>query len=68
MLFVCLVLLTCMVQWGNKDLSDVVRSEITTAMQYSHGEDKGIAIECCFYDFDTCKRVLLENLGVRLLA
>ncbi len=66
----CLVLLTCTGQRGNKDLSDDVRREITQGLQEGHGADKGIAIadSCCFYDFETCERVSLENSGVRLLA
>ena len=70
MLFVCLVLLTCAVQYNNKNIGEAVRREITQGLQERHGADKGVAIAalCCFYDFETCEEITVSNSIVRLLA
>ena len=68
MLFVCLVLLTCAGQKGNENISDAVKREITQGLQERHGADKGLAVSCCFYDFETCLGIDCSNSNVRMLA
>ena len=68
MLLVRLLLLTCVEQDGNKDMSDAVKREITQGIQEGHGADKGVAVgaSCRFFDFETCEEIKLYNSNVRL--
>ena len=70
MLLVRLLLLTCVEQDGNKDMSDAVKREITQALQEGHGADKGVAVgaSCRFFDFETCEEINLSKSNVRLLS
>ena len=65
-----LLLLTCVEQFRNKDMSDAVKREITQVLQEGHGADKGVAVaaSCCFSDFETCEAIVLYNSNVRLLS
>ncbi len=69
-----LLLLTCVEQDYNKDMSDAVKREITQGLQEGHGADKGVAIYitdksiCHFFDFETCGEITLSNSNVRLLS
>ena len=56
-----LLLLTCDEQYGNDDISDAVKREITQGLQERHGADKGVAIgaSCLFFDFETCEKINL---------
>ena len=69
LLLVRLLLLTCMEQDGNDDMSDAVKREITQGLQERHGADKGVAItagsSCLFFDFETCEEIGILNLHVR---
>ncbi len=64
------MLLTCVEQDGNKDMSDAVKREITQVLQEGHGADKGVAVgaSCRFFDFETCKEIGLSVSNVRLLS
>ncbi len=72
LLLVRLLLLTCMEQYGNVNMSDAVKREITQVLQEGQGADKGVAItvasSCCFFDFATCEEIDLFYLNVRLLS
>ncbi len=74
MLLVRLLLLTCVEQNGNEDMSEAVKREITQGLQEGHGADKGAAIyitdnsSCRFFDFETCEEIVLYNSNVRLLS
>ena len=61
-------MLTCAVQNGNKSISDDVKREITQGLQERHGADKGLAVSCCFYDFETREEIDWSDSNVRLLA
>ena len=63
------MLLTCVEQDGNDDISDAVKREVTQGLQEGHGADKGVAIDasCRFFDFETCEAIVLYNSNVRLL-
>ena len=65
-----LLLLTCVEQDGNEDMSDAVKREITQVLQEGHGADKGVAVgaSCRFFDFETCEGIGLYNCNVRLLS
>ena len=74
LLLVRLLLLTCVEQDGNKDMSDAVKREITQGLQEGHGVNKGVAFyitdksNCCFSDFETCEEIDLSKKNVRLLS
>ncbi len=70
LLLVRLLLLTRAGQGGNEGMSDSVKREIAQVLQEGHGADKGIAVgaSCCFFDFETCERIELKCLNVRLLS
>ena len=67
LLLVRLLLLTCVEQRGNKDMSEAVKREITQVLQEGHGVDKGVAIgaSCSFFDFETCEQIGLRVSKVR---
>ena len=67
LLLVRLLLLTCAEQYGNDDMSDAVKREITQGLQEGHGADKGVAIgaSCLFFDFETCEAMDLNDSNVR---
>ena len=67
LLLVRLLLLTCVEQYGNDDMSDAVKREVTQGLQEGHGADKGVAIgaSCLFFDFETCEKIGLLNSNVR---
>ena len=67
LLLVRLLLLTCDEQYGNVDMSDDVKREVTQVLQEGHGADKGVAIgaSCRFFDFETCEKIGLLNSNVR---
>ena len=69
LLLVRLLLLTCVEQNGNADMSDAVKREITQGLQEGHGADQGVTItarsSCRFFDFETCKKIDLSNSNVR---
>ena len=67
LLLVRLLLLTCVEQIGNDDMSDAVKREITQGLQEGHGADKGVAIgaSCLFFDFETCEEIGLPGSKVR---
>ena len=67
LLLVRLLLLTCVEQYGNRDMSDAVKREVTQGLQEGHGADKGVAIgaSCSFFDFETCKEIGLSESNVR---
>ncbi len=58
-----LLLLTCVEQRGNEDMSDAVKRQFTQVLQEGHGADKGVAITagsyCHFFDFETCEKINL---------
>ncbi len=64
LLLVRLLLLTCVEQYGNRDMSDAVKREVTQGLQEGHGVDNGVAIgaSCLFFDFETCEKIDL-NIG-----
>jgi hypothetical protein len=68
LLLVRLLLLTCVEQDGNEDMSDAVKREITQGLQEGHGADKGVAVgaSCRFSDFETCEEIVLNRENVRL--
>ena len=72
LLLVRLLLLTCMEQYDNDNMSDAVKREITQGLQEGHGADKGVAIttvsRCRFFDFETCETIDLSKKKVRLLS
>jgi hypothetical protein len=70
LLLVRLLLLTCVDQGGNCDISDAVMREITQGLQERHGADKGVAVgaSCSFFDFDTCEFIDFYDSHVRLLS
>jgi hypothetical protein len=68
LLLVRLLLLTFVEQDNNKDMSDAVKREITHGLQEGHGADKGVAVSCRFFDFETCKNIDLDHSKVRSLA
>ena len=70
LLLVRLLLLTCVEQARNEDMSDAVKREITQGLQEGHGADKGIAVaaSCRFFDFETCELIVLIESNVRLLS
>ena len=65
-----LLLLTCVEQSDNEDMSEAVKREITQGLQERHGLDKGIAIAgtCIFFDFETCEQINLYHNRVRCIA
>ncbi len=69
-----LLLLTCVDQYGNKDMSEAVKREITQGLQEGHGADKGVAIyitarsKCRFFECETCEAIDLDYTNVRLLS
>ena len=69
LLLVRLLLLTCVEQYGNDDISDAVKREVTQGLQEGHGADNGVAItvisSCRFFDFETCEEIGLNRLRVR---
>ena len=67
LLLVRLLLLTCVEQRGNDDMSDAVKREITQGLQEGHGADKGVAIgaSCLFFDFETCEKIEIRRSNVR---
>ena len=70
LLLVRLLLLTCVEQNGNDDMSDAVKREVTQGLQEGHGADNGVAIttgsSCFFFDFETCEEIKLIRSNVRL--
>ncbi len=70
LLYVRLLLLTCVEQGGNEGMSDAVKREITQGLQEGHGADNGVAVaaSCRFFDFETCEEVNLSSANVRLLS
>ncbi len=68
LLLVRLLLLTCVEQDGNKDMSEAVKREITQGLQEGHGADKGVAVgaSCRFFDFETCEEIDLSFSNVCL--
>jgi hypothetical protein len=70
LLLVRLLLLTCVEQNGNEDMSYAVKREITQVLQEGHGADKGVAVaaSCQFFDFETCEDIDLRYSNVRLLS
>ena len=70
LLLVRLLLLTCVEQNGNDDMSDAVKREITQGLQEGHGADKGVAVaaSCRFFDFETYEAIDLYYSNVRLLS
>ncbi len=70
LLLVRLLLLTCVGQGGNWDMSDALKREITQVLQEGHGADKGFAVapSCRFFDFETCQEIKLTHSNVRLLS
>ena len=71
LLLVRLLLLTCMEQYDNDNMSDAVKREITQGLQEGHGADKGVAIvgaTCRIFDFETCENTDLNDSEVRLLS
>ena len=67
LLLVRLLLLTCDEQYGNRDISDAVKREVTQGLQEGHGADKGVAIGalCLFFDFETCEKIKIRRSNVR---
>ena len=69
LLLVRLLLLTCVEQGGNDDMSDAVRREITQGLQEGHGADNGVNIttksSCLLFDFETCEEIGLPRSNVR---
>ena len=67
LLLVRLLLLTCVEQYRNYDMSDAVKREITQGLQERHGADKGFAVaaSCRFFDFETCEEIRLSDSYVR---
>ena len=69
LLLVRLLLLTCVEQDGNYDMSFAVKREITQVLQEGNGADKGVAItadsSCLFFDFETCEEIRLFGNNVR---
>ena len=67
LLLVRLLLLTCVEQGGNGDMSDAVKREITQGLQERHGADNGLAIgaSCLFFDFETCEEIGIYGINVR---
>ena len=67
LLLVRLLLLTCVEQGGNVDISVAVKREVTQGLQEGHGADKGVAIgaSCRFFDFETCEGINLPGSKVR---
>jgi hypothetical protein len=65
-----LLLLTCVEQYDNEDMSEAVKREITQVLQEGHGADKGVAVgaSCRFFDFETCEEIDLDRKYVRLLS
>ena len=55
-------------QSGNKGISDAVKREITQILVERHGADKGSAVACVFYDFETCEGIDLQHKYVRCIA
>jgi hypothetical protein len=71
LLLVRFLLLTCVGQGNNYDMSDAVKWEITQGLQERHGADKGVAVagsSCRFFDFETCENTDLNDSEVRLLS
>ena len=62
-----MLLLTCVEQYGNRDMSVAVKREVTQGLQEGHGADKGVAIgvSCLFFDFETCEKIGLDYSKVR---
>ena len=67
LLLVRLLLLTCVEQYGNDDMSDAVKREVTQVLQEGHWADKGVAIgaSCLFFDFETCEKIEIRRSNVR---
>ena len=67
LLLVRLLLLTCVEQYGNDDMSDAVKRQVTQGLQEGHGADKGVAIgaSCRFFDFETCEEIGRYDSNVR---
>ena len=59
--------LTCDEQYGNADISDAVKREVTQGLQEGHRVDKGVAIgaSCLFFDFETCEKIEIRRSNVR---
>ncbi len=70
LLLVRLLLLTCVEQRGNSNMSDALKREITQGLQERHGADKGVAVaaSCRFFDFETCEEIDPNDKNVRLLS
>jgi hypothetical protein len=62
-----LLLLTCVEQDYNIEMSDAVKREITQGLQEGHGADKGVAVGQTFFDF-SCVEIILSCKNVRLLS
>ena len=69
LLLVRLLLLTCVEQYGNRDMSVAVKREVTQGLQERHGVDNGVAItadlSCLFFDFETCEKIEIRRSNVR---
>ncbi len=67
-----LLLLTCVEQRDNKDMSDAVKRKITQGLQEGHGADKGAAMYITgksisrIFDFETCEKIELSQSNVLL--
>ncbi len=72
LLLVRLLLLTCVEQRSNEDMSEAVKREIMQGLQEGHGADKGVAFyitarsSCRFFDCETCEEINLRGSDVRL--
>ncbi len=62
-----LFVLTCMEQRFTS-IGDAVKREIGQGLMERHGVDKGIAVACAFYDFETCEEINLFNQSVRCMC
>ncbi len=54
------MLLTCVEQGGDNNISMTVKREVAQSLQECHGADNGVAfvvVSCCFYDFETCEEI-----------
>ena len=63
-----IVVLTGGEQADNYSMSDAGMRAITQGLQEGHGLDKGIAIACKFFDFETTEHMLLGFVEVRCIA
>ncbi len=62
-----LFVLTCTEQ-SYTSIGDAVKREIGQSLVERHGVDKGIAVACAFYDFETCEEINLRGQSVRCMC